>query len=571
MKRQIMDLIEVARGVKPPDLILKNGRVVNTFSCEVESMDVAIHEGIVVGLGVYDGPNIIDVEGDFLIPGFMDGHLHIESSMLSPLEFSKAVLPMGTTAVVADPHEIANVLGRKGIEYMLSAGDGLPVDIYLLIPSCVPATPMETSGALLEAKDLKGFIGKPRVLGLAEVMNFPGVVCGDDAVLSKIDTFRGHVIDGHAPLLSGKDLNAYILGGPGSDHECSVIHEAREKMRRGMVIMIREGSMAKNLKSLLPLVKPESARRFMFVTDDIHPDDLMEKGHINHILNMAISEGLDPLIAIQMATLNPAEYFGLKGMGAIAPGYKADILRVPSLKPITIRSVFKKGQRVFDGGQITYEFPSAPLRDDLSPMRIKPYQQDSFKIRAEGGKSIRVIGLIKDQIITEIKEAEPKVAEGLVLPDPDRDLLKIAVVERHKGTGNIGLGFVQGFGFKKGAIASSVSHDSHNVIAVGTNDEDIFLAVKETERIKGGSVVVSAGKVLASLPLPVAGLMSDRPLKEVADVWKRIEETARSLGSHLTHPFMALSFMALPVIPELKITDMGLIDVVRFKPVGLFL
>ena len=571
MKKQIMDLIEVARGLKPPDLILRNGRVVNTFSCEVESMDVAIHEGMVVGLGVYDGPNIIDVEGDFLMPGFMDGHLHIESSMLSPLEFSKAVLPMGTTAVVADPHEIANVLGKKGIEYMLSAGDGLPVDIYLLIPSCVPATPMETSGALLQAKDIKGFIGKPRVLGLAEVMNFPGVVCGDDAMLSKMDPFRGHVIDGHAPLLSGKDLNAYVLAGPGSDHECSVIHEAREKMRRGMVIMIREGSMAKNLKSLLPLVTPGSARRCMFVTDDIHPDDLMEKGHINHILNMAISEGLDPLIAIQMATLNPAEYFGLKGIGAIAPGYKADILRVPSLKPITIRSVFKKGQRVCDRGQITYEFPSFPLRDDLSPMRIKPYQQDSFKIRAEVSKSIRVIGLIKDQIITEIKEAEPKVAEGFVRPDPDRDLLKIAVVERHKGTGNIGLGFVRGFGFKKGAIASSVSHDSHNVIAVGTNDEDIFLAVKETERIKGGAVVVSAGKVLASLSLPIAGLMSDMPLKEVADAWKRVEETARSLGSHLYHPFMALSFMALPVIPELKITDMGLIDVVRFEPVGLFL
>jgi adenine deaminase len=335
--------------------------------------------------------------------------------------------------------------------------------------------------------------------------------------------------------------------------------------------MIREGSMAKNLKSLLPLVTPGSARRCMFVTDDIHPDDLMEKGHINHILNMAISEGLDPLIAIQMATLNPAEYFGLKGIGAIAPGYKADILRAPSLKPITIRSVFKKGQRVCDRGQITYEFPSALLRDDLSPMRIKPYQQDSFEIRAEEGKSIRVIGLIKDQIITEIKEAEPKVAEGLVRQDPDRDLLKIAVVERHKGTGNIGLGFVQGFGFKKGAIASSVSHDSHNVIAVGTNDEDIFLAVKETERIKGGAVVVSEGKVLESLPLPIAGLISDMPLKEVADAWKRVEEAARSLGSHLTHPFMALSFMALPVIPELKITDMGLIDVVRFEPVGLFL
>ncbi len=566
----IKDLIDVAVGKIPPDLILKNGKVINTFTCEIEHVDVAIHSGIIAGLGSYDGPRVIDVAGDYLMPGFIDAHIHLESSMLSPIEFARAVIPLGTTAVMADPHEIANVLGKKGIEFILDTGERIPLDIFILLPSCVPSTDMETSGSVLDCEAIKEFKTRDRVLGLAEVMNFPGVISGSEECLAKLKAFEGDIIDGHSPLLSGKGLNAYILAGPGSDHECTLPEEAVEKLRRGMYIMIREGSQAKNLKTFLPLISPLTARRFLLVTDDLHPDDLQYKGHINNLLDMAIENKIDPLMAIQMVTLNPARYFGLKRKGAIAPGYHADILQVSSLKPVIVRAVFKNGRRIFSEGKINYQFPSIPKSNDLSPMNIAAYNVDSFKIKDIPGKQIRVIDIIKNQIITEAKVLQPKIKDGLLVSDIERDILKIAVVERHKATGNIGLGFISGFGLKKGAIGSSIAHDSHNILAVGTEDKEIFRVVKEIEKMKGGAVAVINDTVVQRLPLPIAGLMSYQPLNDVAAAWERLERGAQEMGCTLIHPFMTLSFMALPVIPKLKITDKGLIDVEEFKKIGLF-
>ncbi|MDA8125416.1 MAG: adenine deaminase [Deltaproteobacteria bacterium] len=571
MKRveQLKRVIRVARGETAPDLVLKGGRVVNVFSGEILRADVAIAGDRIAGIGRYNGPRVIDSRDCFISPGFMDGHMHLESTLLAPAALAGAVLARGTTAIMADPHEIANIMGVAGIRYLLESSQGLPVDIYFLLPSCVPATDLETAGASLSASDLAPLRRVKRVLGLAEMMNYPGVLYGSEPVLEKLAAETCGVRDGHAPFLTGRDLNAYIAAGIGSDHECTRLAEAREKLRLGMHLMIREGTQAKNLKTLLPLVNARNGRRCLLVTDDLHPHDLLERGHLDHLLDMAMAGGMAPVEAIRMVTLNTAEYFGLRDVGAVAPGYRADLLLLSSLKPVRVRSVIKGGKKVFDA--------ETPVSEDTRPrgcgpagaMHIRPFGPEALAVPEAGGR-IRVIGLIPDQILTRQLFCEPTLRKGVVTSDVSRDILKLAVVERHRGTGRIGIGFVQGFGLKEGALASSVAHDSHNIIAVGGNDDDLYGAIKAVEAMQGGLAAVCKGKVVAGLPLPIAGLMSDRPLAEVAAGWKALRRAAAELGSPLAEPFMALSFLALPVIPELKLTDRGLVDVGRFCPVPLF-
>lgn len=566
---RLKNLIRVARGQGAPDLVLKGGRVLNVFTGEILRADVAVCDGVIAGVGRYDGPAVIDARGGCITPGFIDGHMHPESTLLSPAQLAKAVLPRGTTAIMADPHEIANVLGVEGIRFMLEASRGLPVDFYFLLPSCVPATGLETSGASLSAADLKRFRREKRVLGLAEMMNYPGVLGGSDPVVEKLNAFRRGTCDGHAPLLSGRDLNAYIAAGLRSDHECTGRAEAREKLRLGMHIMIREGTLAKNLRELLPLVTPRSGSRFSLVTDDLHPHDLMEKGHLDHLIDLATAEGMVPGDAIRMVTCNTARYFGLRDTGAVAPGYRADLLILRSLSPVRVRSVIKGGRKVFHEGTLIDEGTSGMQCAPIDAMNVRPFGREAFAVPNEGG-AIRVIDLIPGQILTRQCVLEPAVRGGTVVSDIRRDILKLCVVERHRGTGRIGLGFVRGFGLKAGALASSVAHDSHNIIGVGCSDEELFTAVKAVEEMRGGLAAVRGCKIMAVLPLPIAGLMSDRPVAEVARDWERMRRVARDLGSAPEEPFMALSFLALPVIPELKLTDRGLVDVNRFEPVPLF-
>ena len=561
--------IRAARGEIAPDLILKGGRVVNVFTHEILETDVAIYDGIVVGTGSYGGGRHLDARGQYICPGFIDGHFHIESTMLSATELAKAVLPFGTTSIVADPHEIANVMGRRGIDYIIESSKGLPVDFYIMLPSCVPATHLETSGAVLSLEDMISLKGESRVLGLAEMMNYPGVITAADTVLEKIASFSNMIKDGHAPLLSGKDLNAYLAAGLRSDHECTELSEAREKIRLGMHIMIREGTLAKNLRTLLPIVSAATVGRCSLATDDLHPHDLLHKGHLNYLIDLAAGEGIDPLLSIVMVTLSTARFFGFGDLGAVAPGYRADILILSSLYPVTVRTVIKDGRIVYDGGRLTAESAEPPCTNYQSPMNIRDYEPNSFVI-PQGGELIRIISLIPDQIITKGSVGKAPLLGGAVVPDTEQDLIKIAVVERHHGTGNIGLGMVQGFGLREGALASSVAHDSHNIISVGCNDRDIFVAVKAVEKMGGGLAAVKNGEVLSRMPLPIAGLMSCEPLGKVAHGWEELREAAGNLGCSLKEPFMALSFLALPVIPELKITDRGLVDVKEFRHVSLF-
>ncbi|MCG2739805.1 MAG: adenine deaminase [Syntrophaceae bacterium] len=566
---RLKNLIRVARGKQAPDLVLKGGRVLNVFSGEIIRADVAVCDGIIAGVGSYEGPVVIDAAGDYITPGFMDAHMHPESTLLLPAELARAVLARGTTAIFADPHEIANVLGTEGIRFMLAASEGLPVDFYFLLPSCVPATDLETSGASLSAAELKTFRRHKRVLGLAEMMNYPGVLCGSDPVVEKLIAFRRRIRDGHAPLLSGKDLNAYIAAGIRSDHECTVLAEAQEKLRLGMHIMIREGTQAKNLKELLPLVTSWNSRHCSLVTDDLHPHDLLAKGHLDHLIDIAVGEGIEPVEAVRMVTFNTARYFGLRDVGAVAPGYRADLLILQSLAPVRVRSVIKGGKKVFDDGGFTGEETTRAECGQISAMNVRPFNREAFAVPSRGER-IRVIGLIPDQILTRQLILEPAVRDGAIVSDVSRDILKLAVVERHRATGRIGLGFVQGFGLKEGALASSVAHDSHNIIAVGCDDGDLFAAVKAVEAMNGGLAAVRNGELLAGLPLPIAGLMSDRPLAEVARGWEELRRVARDFGSVPAEPFMVLSFLALPVIPELKLTDRGLVDVNLFEHVPLF-
>jgi adenine deaminase len=560
--------LKAARGEIPADLMLTGGQVACVYSGEWLRTDVAVFDGVIVGLGDYAGPRL-DISGRYLLPGLIDGHLHLESSMLTPGELTRALLPLGTTTVVCDPHEIANVWGVAGLDYLLAASDNLPLDLFFMLPSCVPASPLETAGARLEAADLQPYVNHPRVLGLAEVMNFPGVVAGDPGLLEKIALFPRRPVDGHAPLLSGKALNAYRLAGIGSDHECTQAGEALEKLRLGMQIMLREGSLAKNLADLLPVVTPGSLRRTMLVTDDCHPEDLLENGHLNHLLRLAVAHGLDPLAAVTMASLNPAAYFGLKDRGAIAPGLAADLVAVKDQRNFKVDKVLKNGNLLVDGGSLLSAPESPPSPTPPPTMKVKMPEPHAFNPPATGDL-VKVIGLIPGQLLTEKLLLPAPVQNGRLAADPDRDLLKLAVVERHHATGNLGLGLVQGFGIKRGALASSVAHDSHNIVVVGVNETDMLLAVKHLVELQGGLAAVAGGRVLADLPLPIAGLISPEPLATVAAAYGRLMEAYRILGGSLPDPFMALSFLALPVIPALKLTDLGLVDGNKFEVVSLF-
>ena len=564
--------IRIASGEGKADLLIRNGRVINVFSGEIEKKDVAIFDGVVVGFGDYEAKKTIDVNGDFLCPGLIDGHVHIESSMVIIPEFLRAVLPHGTTTVVIDPHEIANVLGIEGIRFMAESAKGIPLNVFLMLPSCVPATPMETSGANLKTDDLKPLLKEPWAIGLAEMMNFPGVIYRDPEVLKKIEMAKGKRIDGHAPALSGKRLYAYLSAGIRSDHECTSLKEAKEKLKNGMWIMVREGTTARNLKDLLPLVTPKNSRRFFFVTDDRHPKELLEEGHINSMVKQATQRGLDPILAIQMATLNPAEYFRLDDLGAIAPGYRADIITFDHLGRFRIKKVFKDGGLVAEEGKMIPPF----VRENRSPstikrrkLRIKPLRKDGFLLRSNQSLA-KVIQLIPDQIITKKVIKRVVLRDGIAYPDIKEDILKIAVVERHCATGNVGIGFVRGFGLKRGAIGSTVAHDSHNLVIVGTNDQDMLKVVETIRKMGGGLAVVSEEKVLASLPLPIAGLMADLSVVEVDHRLKSLLNAAKGLGCNIPDPFMTISFLSLPVIPELKLTDKGLVDVNQFKIVPVF-
>ncbi|TET16428.1 MAG: adenine deaminase, partial [Dehalococcoidia bacterium] len=565
MLPKLARLISVAKGELPADLILAKAKVVNVFSGEVEPGNVAICGDRIAGIGDYhQAKQVLDLGGKYLAPGLINGHTHLESSMLDVGQYARAVVPRGTLAVVTDLHEIANVCGLDGIRYVLSCARRLPLDLFLMAPSCVPATPLETSGASLKPEAIRQLLRWKGCIGLGEVMNFPGVLSGDENVLSKINLARGKVIDGHAPGVSRKNLNAYIAAGIVSDHESTSLEEAREKLRRGMYVMIREGSSEKNLDALLPLVTDKTYKRCMFVVDDRSCLDLHRDGDIDAVVRKAIRKGLDPVRAIQMATINTAEYFRLNRLGAIAPGYQANLIVIDELSNLPIDMVFYRGRLVARQGKPLFPLYQAAARGLANTVNIKPFNIEALKLLASG-ETEPVIEIVPGQIITKKRVERVKVLDGIIVPDISRDILKLVVVERHKATGNIGLGLVMGFGLKKGALASSIAHDSHNIIAVGTNDKDIFIAVKEIERLNGGLVVTAEGRVLASLALPMAGLLSDEPLEVVVAKLEKLEQIARDLGTTLKSPFSTLSFLALPVIPQLRLTDLGLVDVNEFR------
>jgi adenine deaminase len=562
------ELIAAARGEVEVDCLLAGGSVANVLSREVHRADVAIHKGWIVGFDCQSARCILDLEGMILAPGFIDGHVHIESAMVTVPEYARAVLPRGTTSVIADPHEIANVWGEAGIRYMLESSRDIPLNVFVMLPSCVPATDLETSGARLDAEDLAGLMQEERVLGLAEVMNYPGVIFRDAQVMKKLRLAGKRPVDGHAPGLSGRDLSAYICAGIGSDHECTTIEEAGEKLRSGMHIMLREGSAAKNLRDLLPLVSPKNAGQFLFVSDDRHPSDILRDGHIDFMVRAAVEQGLDPIAALQISSLNAARYFGIPDLGAIAPGYRADIAVLEDLEGVRVARTIKDGEVVAKDGRFTGRLVKAPA-PKMKSMQMGRIAADSFAIPAESGPA-RVIGVIPHQIVTRALRLSPKIEGGKVVSDTVRDILKMAVVERHKGTGNVGLGLVQGFGLARGAIATSVAHDSHNIAVVGVTDGDMLAAVLAVKQMGGGLVAVAEGRVLASLPMPVAGLLSEASLQDVARGMGSCIAAATEMGCRLDDPFMTLSFLCLPVIPELKLTDRGLVDVGEFGFVPLF-
>jgi len=558
-------LIAVAKGELPADLILANARVVNVFTGEIEPGNVAIYGDRIAGVGDYhQSRQVLDLAGRYLAPGLINSHTHLESSMLDIGQYARAVVPRGTSAVVTDLHEIANVCGLDGIRYVMDCARRLPLELFLMAPSCVPATSLETSGASLEPETLRQLLRWKGVIGLGEVMNFPGVLSADPGVLSKINLYRDRVIDGHAPGVTGKNLTAYIAAGIYSDHESVSLDEARQKLRQGMYVMIREGSSEKNLDALLPLVTDKTYKRCLFVVDDRSCVDLLGDGDIDAVVRKAIRSRLDPVRAIQMATINAADYFRLARLGAVAPGYMANLIVIGDLSSLQIDMVFHRGRLVAEEGKPLFPSYQSAVRGLTNTVNVKPFTIEALTL-LPSAETEPVIELVPGQIITRKRMEKARVSNGVIMPDTGRDILKLVVVERHKATGNIGLGLVSGFGLKRGALASSIAHDSHNIIAVGTNDKDIFTAVKQIERLNGGLVVAAEGRVLASLALPIAGLLSDEPLEVVVNKLERLDQLATDLGTTLPSPFSTLSFLALPVIPELRLTDLGLVDVNQFK------
>lgn len=567
--KDLGEILDVARDVKRGELLLKNARVVNVFNETVEKADVVVHKGIIAGVGDYsEADEVVDLKGAYLAPGFMDAHVHIESSMSIPSEFARAVLPRGTTAVMADPHEIANVAGIRGIKFMLENSRYLPLDIYIMLSSCVPATSMDSSGERLLSSDLVALKEYPGVLGLAEMMNFPGLLAKDPDVLEKVLMFREKVVDGHAPGLTGKQLNAYLSAGIMADHECTVPEEVLEKISRGMWIMLREGSVTRDVERLVPVIKDNTKHRLMFCTDDRHPEDLIKEGHVNYAINLAVKNGVPLPTAVRLATLNPACFFGLKHRGAVAPGYTADLVVFEELTGM--QRVYKDGKLVAMEGRVLFD-PRDPEDGWIkNTVNIKPLMKADLKVRAGKGK-IRVMGIRRDSIITDTLLMEPEVRGDEVVSDTGRDIIKIAVIERHHATGRVGLGFINGLGLKKGAFATTISHDSHNIIVAGENDADMLLAVEKIKKMGGGIAVTAENRVLGSLPLPYGGLMTDAPIGETARTLQDLHQIARQQnGVKVPDPFMTLAFMSLAVCPELKITDRGQVDVREFKIVDLF-
>ncbi len=561
MPSKLARLISVAKGELAADLLLSDAKVVNVFTGEIETGNVAICGDRIAGIGDYTrAKEVLRLGGRYIAPGLINGHIHPESSMLDIAQYARAVVPHGTTTLVTDLHEIANVRGLEGIRYVLDCARLLPFELFLMAPSCVPATRLETSGASLGPEEVRRILRWKDCIGLGEVMNFPGVIGGDKEILKKIGSARGKIIDGHAPGLSGKDLSAYIAAGIYSDHESVSLDEAREKLRQGMFIMLREGSSEKNLEALLPLVTDKTYKRCLLVVDDRSCTDLLKDGDIDGVVRRAIRLGLDPVRAIQLATINPAEYFRRDGLGAIAPGYMANLIVLGDLPNLKIDMVFYRGKLVAEEGKPLFPTPQVASRGLANTVNIKPFSIEALRL-SPSGETEPVIEIVPGQIITRKRQERVDTSQGAVTPDLERDILKLVVVERHQASGNIGLGLVSGLGLKQGALASSIAHDSHNIIAAGTNDKDIFTAIKEIERLQGGLVAAAGGKVLASLALPIAGILSDEPLETVVKKLEGLEKIAAELGSKLASPFATLSFLALPVIPEIRLTDLGVVEV----------
>lgn len=558
--------INTALNVKKADLVIKNANIVNVFTKEIVNADIAICKDLIVGIGSYSGINEIDAEGRYVCPGFIDSHVHIESTMVTPPEFAKAVIPHGTTTIIADPHEIANVCGINGINFMINQSKNLPMNIYFMMPSCVPSTPFENNGADLSAELIEPFINNERILGLGEVMDYPSVMNGDEGMLKKIDLFDDKIIDGHSPMLSGKELSAYRAAGITTDHECSTIDEALERLRLGMYVQIREGSGAKNLENLVTgiLEKNLGFDRCVFCTDDKHLDDIRKDGHISYNVRKAIALGVNPIDAICMATINAAQCYKLKRLGAVAPGYSADIIIFNSLEKLNISKVLYRGEAIYQDNEICRKIETV-INDKnvINTVRVKHISEKDIKIKLEND-TVSVIGLIANELITKKIEAKVKRVNGEFIAD--NNFSKAAVIERHKATNNIGLGIISNFNIKNGAIASTVAHDSHNLIVVGDNDKDMLIAINELKRVNGGYTVISGGKVKGTLELPIAGLMSDKSSDYVVNTLNQMLSEAAKLGiNEKIDPFITLSFLALPVIPEIRVTDKGLFDVTEFK------
>ena len=569
MEDRIKHLIDVASKRKKTEILLKNCKIINVFSNEIIEGNLAIDSGKIIGIGDYQGLIEIDLEGKYLSPGLIDSHVHMESSMVLPSQFARAVVPKGTTSVITDPHEIANVCGLEGIKFMMESTKDLPLNVYYMLPSCVPATPFENSGARLEAKELKTLIDNPMVLGLGEMMNYPGVIEGDSKVIDKLKLVQDYnkVIDGHSPDIKNERLNAYIIGGVKTDHECSTVDEMNDRLRRGMYISIREGSAAKNLEVLIKGVTLENERRCLFCTDDRHPEDIIKSGHIDNNIRMAIKKGIDPIIAIKMATINVCECYGIKNLGAIAPGYDADLIVIDSLEDFNILEVIKDGKFVAKDGKPLFSVKKEDTEKVSNTINFKKIYEEDLKIKLTSNH-VNVMKLLPHSLLTKkvIRKIERDEKDYFKF-NGEKDILKLVVIERHNATGNIGFSLVENFNLKKGAIASTVSNYSHNILVIGDNDHDIYLAIEEIKKIKGGVVIVSKGEILEKLELPIAGLISDKPIEEVKDILEKMHKIAhdRLKVNKDIDPFMTLAFLALPVIPEIKITDKGLFDVVNFK------
>ncbi|MBN2557297.1 MAG: adenine deaminase [Clostridia bacterium] len=559
-----IQLAKAARGGMKADLVLKNCSIINVFTGKIESGDIALYDGCIAGIGEYNGKTEVDIKGKYVCPGFIDGHVHIESSMLTPPQFAKSVIPKGTTTVIADPHEIANVCGAAGIEFMLDSSKGLPLDVFIMLPSCVPSTEFENSGADLSADSLAPLMDRDRVLGLGEMMNYPGVLSGNKKVYEKLELAGGRRIDGHAPDIGGKELNAYIAAGIKTDHECTRVDEMLEKVSRGMYVHIREGSATRNLGVLINGVDKNNLRRLMFCTDDKHPRDIKREGHINYNVRSAVAGGIDPVDAIIMATLNTAECYGLGDRGAVAPGYIADLLVIENLENMAVGKVYKKGKLVAEDDMALFEPKARKDPRVLNTVKLpedKPLRLD-LNLKSD---VVKVIQIVKDNVVTKKVIRKVDTVKGIYKNNAKLDILKLAVIERHKRTGNIGLGLVEGYGLKNGAVGLTIAHDSHNIIVIGDNDADMLAAVEELRKCDGGITICSGGKVLETLRLEVAGLMTDSPIDEVEDKIDGMTRIAWGMGVNGgIDPFITLSFLALPVIPEIKLTDRGLFDITTF-------